>query len=234
MVARGWSPGERTRIGFYVIVGLALVLNPLAVQAFDLDEPRYEYVAYDAEPTADTIRFDSESGVIFTGGVSGIDCGFRWETWDCYLQEHVVRTGNVTVDTVEYDDRPPTRYVHFPTFYSDFEGGFYRRTIRSGNESTTVSYEPVDGERVAAAVSVALSDARPPVANAVRSGSAYGETEMERGLLVRDGDRYYYVIELGERDGPPGLIVLSLLAALLGLGFLTRGHRLWLARRDAE
>ena len=45
MVARGWSPSERTRIGSYLVVGLLLTLNPLFVGAFDIDGPRHGHWA---------------------------------------------------------------------------------------------------------------------------------------------------------------------------------------------
>lgn len=223
MVARGWSPGERTRIGFYLVVGLLLVLNPIAVGALDLGGPRHQYRAYEVTVESDRIEFADTDRTIFllVGGVEGIDCSLFTVSpdWQCTLEEHVVRTGNVSVDTTRYDSRPGDPFVRL-------DGGYYRRVVEQGNDTTTLAYEPVTAETVLESVSEDVGSTRDPVARAVRSGTARSIVELETGRLVGDGDRYYYVTRVGQTDGVPGGWGLSTLGALVGLVLLARGHRL--------
>jgi len=231
MVARGWSPGERTRIGFYLVVGLLLVLNPLAVQAFDLGGPRHQYRAYEVTVQSDRIDFEDpgEAGFLLVGGVEGIACSvFTVSTpWRCTLEAHVAGTGNVSLTATRYDSPPREPFVRL-------DGEYYRRVVEQRNDTTTLSYEPVTARTVLETVSEDVESARDPVARAVRSGTARSTVEMETGRLVRDGEQYYYVTRIGSTDGVPGRSGLSTIGALAGLALLARGHRLRIERRTDD
>ncbi|WP_335999321.1 hypothetical protein [Halorientalis halophila] len=226
MVARGWSPSERTRIGFYLAVGLLLVLNPFLVQAYDLGESRYEYQAYDVKLTENDFHFEDRSRVFLLSGVSGVDCDYWSEPWHCYLEERVA-PGDVTVDSIQYHQSPPSKYVHF-------DDGFYRRHVERDDESTTISYDPVTAEAVAANVSLDVESAPEPLAEAVRQGSATSLRRIEMGYLVRDGDRYYYAGRSGSTDGFTGRWALSFIGTLLGLAMLAEAGQLSFERQSRD
>ena len=231
MVARGWSPAERTRIGFYLVVGLLLVLNPIAVGTFDLGGPRHQYRAYEVTVQSDRIEFADTDRTIFllVGGVEGIDCSLFTvsPSWTCALEEHVARTRNVSVETTRYDSRPRDPFVRL-------DGGYYRRVVEQGNDTTRLTYAPVTAETVLETVSEAVGSTRDPIARAVRSGTARSTVELETGRLVGDGDRYYYVTRTGQTDGIPGRWGLSTLGTLVGLVLLARGHRLRIEREASD
>ena len=231
MVARGWSPSERTRTGFYLVVGLLLVLNPLAVQAFDLGGPRHQYRASEVTVQSDRISFADAGagGVSMVSGVDGIACStFTVSTpWRCTLEAHVAGTDNVTITATRYDSPPREPFVRL-------DGGYYRRVVEQHNDSTTLSYEPVSARTVLESVGDDVESARDPVARAVRSGTARSTLEIETGRLLRDGDQYYYVTRIGNTDGVPGRWGLSAMGALVGLALLARGHRLRIERRISD
>jgi hypothetical protein len=229
MVARGWSPSERTRIGFYLVVGLLLALAPVAVQALALDEPRHQYRASEVTVQSDRIDFadTGETGFMTVDGVDGIACsGFTVSTsWECVLEAHVTGAENGSVTTTRYDSPPRAPFVRL-------DGGYYRRVVERRNDTTTLTYDPVSARTVLESVSADLGSAREPVARAVRSGTARSTVKIETGRLVRDGDQYYYVSRVGETDGVPW--AGSALGALAGLALLARGHQLRIERRIGD
>jgi hypothetical protein len=228
MVARGWSPTERTRVGFYLVVGLLLTLNPVAVQAFDLGEPRHQYRAYEVTVGEGVVSIaeDESASVITVSGVRGVDCStFTLSaSWRCVLEEHVAGTGGVTVNTTGYDS-PRAPFVKL-------ESGYYRRTVRERDGATTVSLNPVSARTVVDTVGVDLDDASATIERAVRQGTTTSAVETETGQYVRDGEQYYYVSRIGESDGVPW--VPSALGATSGLALLARGHRLRIERRTDD
>jgi hypothetical protein len=229
MVARGWSPAERTRIGFYLVAGLLLALSPVAVQALALDEPRHQYRASEVTVQSDRIDFadTGETGFLTVDGVDGIGCsGFTVSTpWQCPLEAHVAAAENDSVTTTRYDPPPREPFVRL-------DSGYYRRVVEQRNDTTRLSYDPVSARTVLESVSEDVESARDPVARAVRSGTARSTVELETGRLVRDGDQYYYVSRVGETDGVPW--AGSALGALAGLALLARGHQLRIERRIGD
>ncbi|RXK49417.1 hypothetical protein [Halorientalis pallida] len=232
MVARGWSPAKRTRIGFYLVVGLSLVLNPLLVGAFDLGGPRHQYRSYEVSVVSfgDRVRVAAgeSHGVITVSGVRGVGCDEFTITpsWRCTFEEHVAEAGSLTVETTKYEG-PNDPFVHL-------QDGYFRRTFTEKNDTTTISLEPVDARTVIETVGDDLDETPAPLARAVRHGSARSTLEYETGRYVVDGDQYYYVSRDGQYDGLPGRWGLSALGALIGLALLARGHRLRIERHTRD
>ncbi|MFB6142305.1 MAG: hypothetical protein ABEJ30_03060 [Halorientalis sp.] len=225
MVARGWSPTQRQRIGFHLGVGLLLVFNPFLVQQFGLGGPTHAYAAVPAEPTGDRIdiqQFTADT-VPYGSEVHGVDCYLLDRPWTCTLETRALRNGSVTVGGVgSYDRRPRASFVRL-------DGAFYRRTVTGAEETVTVSYDRVSARELLATVSVGLEHTRPVYRRAVRDGRATAGREHDVSQFVRTPEGYYLVGPVGSWQGVPGRWTLSLVGSAVGLVALRRGHRQYLA-----
>lgn len=215
MFARGWSPSDRQRRAFSLVVGLLLVFN--LVQQFDLGGPRYEYTAVSVEPAGDALGFEDGTRTPYGTELRGVDCYLLDRPWTCHLEERAAVNGSVTVTTDRGYDRPRTEFVRL-------EGGFYRRTVEVEGTGR-VEYEPVDAQTMLSAVSVTRARAPGPFRRAVREGTAVSQHEYEAAQFVRDGSDYHLVGPVGSDRGLDGRWTFSFVGTVVGLFVLRRGYR---------
>lgn len=221
MVARGWSPSEEQRYGFYLVVGLLLVLNPFAVHWFGLGATTYEYAARPVELDGEELTYPDSDVFLDRSRVEGVDCYLLERPWTCYLEERVAENGSVTVDPERsYDRRPRDEFV----FLDD---GFYRRSVGDapGEDAVTVSYERVTDRTAVEAVADPVGRAPGPLARAARNGRATAREQVEAVYFVRTGGGYYLVGHAGTDRGVEGRWTFSLAGCLVGLLVLRRRHR---------
>lgn len=213
-----------------IALGVVLLVNPLYVGAFHLDEPnwyRYEAteVTYD-----DRLEFD-----VHADGVDDeIACVRDVHPGRACALEHAVygHGGNLTAP-IPWGDFIAT-YQPFGYRYAYLHGEFYAVEATERGDETVLSLNRTPADEAMADVATRIDRVAPPIRTAVRTGTVETHREIDGTTqLVRDGDSYYVVYRAAAQiEGPDTSesgrfleLVVSLLGIVLGLALVLRGQR---------
>lgn len=216
MLARGWTPSERTRTVFTVGLGLLLVFNPVYLVPLGVGGPAYSYEAVPVEMQGSSFSLEPD-GALTVGPIDGLDCHMFDGGRRCYFDQLLYEQGNQTVSERFHGD-----YAGSEDEYVVVDLKVYRRTHERVNDSAyTFGLVRVPAETALRDVSVPVEQAPAPIRTAVRTGDARTHTEFENQFVRANGD-YYLFTKQGESDATSGRWFLHAVGIAAGLGLLRR------------
>lgn len=189
------------RSALLLVVGVALLLNPVVVGVTDFGDPdQYRYEPHRVAAPNGTVDVPAEADVA-EPGVLCLDVPL---TRPCMFERAILERGGIV-----YEDGLPREFLTTDYGYvyhlTDGEGRFYRPvTTEAANGSVTYTHERVPNGEALDRVSTPLREASSGVRTAITSGSYVTSDRLpEAGTLVRTDDGYYVVsvAEMHETTG---------------------------------
>jgi hypothetical protein len=218
-----------------VAVGLALIANGVAFQAFDVGGERYRYDTLELTASEEFLRVGSDSPVdAVPDRLTGIDCVYDGTNERlCALEQHLVESaggdaGDPEPVRVEVASRPDPP-GDLPE-YALIEGQVYERRFDVSDATGTVGLEPVATDAAIADVAVPPASLSPAARRVVDSGPTTTDRPLAaHGRVVETGDGY--VVIVGDEDPVRGERPLrrgaaAVAQAVVGLLLVRRGCRL--------
>jgi len=216
MLARGWTPSERTSTVVTVGLGLLLVFNPVYLVPLGVGGPAYSYEAVPVETYDNWFSLEPD-GALTVGAIDGVDCYMFDGGRRCYFDQLLYEQGNQIVSERVYGGyaEPDDKYVVI-------NSTIYRRTHQRVNDSAiTFGLASVPAEIALRDVSVPVEQAPAPIRNAVETGDTTTHTEFENQFVRADGRYYLFTIQ-GESDATTGRWFLHAVGVATGLALLRR------------
>jgi hypothetical protein len=213
-----------------IAFGLFLLVNPLYIDAFHLDQPSwYRYEATEVSYGEDGLEFD-----IHADGIDDDVACLRENlpTRACALERAVYERGNLTVPVGW--GRLISLHGPYGYEYVYVNDSFYRAEAREVGGETILSLSHTPADVAMRDVATSMSAVSPEIRTAVQSGSVKLRRELDgANRLVRDGDTYYVVYRAAahvqNRSGiTKGRVLETALTGLgiaVGLGQVLRGQR---------
>lgn len=209
-----------------IIIGFALVLNPLVVGAYDIGDPdQYRYEPVEVEFYANgTYAYDSSS--IVHPLDSDVACFDVPPSRSCVLERAIHANGDIA-----FDGPPRTFMTHDYDYVYIWESGFFRPATTEG-ENGTVRYglESVPHEDALGDIATPLSRVSPDVRTAISQGKHVTSDELSGAHELVSTDEGYFVVtdavsvnRTSERTGT--VIALQWILGFTGAFLVLRGQR---------
>lgn len=209
-----------------IIVGFALVLNPLVVGAYDIGDPdRYRYEPSEVEFYTNGTYHISTTTDIADSDVACFD-GFL-QSRSCVLERAIHANDGIAFDG------PPTNFVsHDYAYVYIWESGFFKPTTTE-SENGTVRYElePVPQEEALDYVATPFSRASPGVRTAISQGKYVTSDELSGAQELVSTDEGYFVVSAvsysvhHQSERKETVVVLQWILGFVGAFLILRGQR---------
>lgn len=207
-----------------IIVGFALVLNPLVVSAYDIGDPdRYRY-----EPSE--VEFHT-NGTYHTSATtdnldSDVACFGVPQSRSCVLERAIHENGGIAFDG------PPKMFMsHDYAYVHIWESGFFQPATTEG-ENGTVRYglESVPQEAALDYIATPSSKVSPGVRTAITQGEYVTSDELSGAQELVSTDEDYFVVSAvssvdhtSERN--VAVVALQWVLGFIGAFLTLRGQR---------
>lgn len=215
---------SRYRGELAIIVGFALVLNPLIVSAYDIGDPdRYQY-----EPSE--IEFHT-NGTYHTSATtdnldSDVACFGIPQSRSCVLERAIHANGGLA-----FDGPPKTFMSHDYAYVHIWESGFFRpATTESENGTMRYGLEPVPQAEALDYIATPFSRVSPGIRTAISQGEYVTSDELSGAQEIVSTDEGYFVVSAVSSvqrtpERTVAVVALQWILGFFGAFFILRGQR---------
>ncbi|WP_018257733.1 hypothetical protein [Halomicrobium katesii] len=215
-----------------IIVGFALLLNPLVVSAYDIGDPdSYRYESSEVEVYANGTYHTSAT----TNHIdSDVACFGDMLSRSCVLERAIHENNGIT-----YDGSPRSFMSHDYAYVHIFGSGFFQPAT-TGSQNGTVRYglEPVPQDKALDRIATPLSETSPGVRTAISQGKYVTSDELSGAEELVSTDEGYFVVyaaassvdHTAERTA--AVVALQWILGFTGAFLILRGQRRRVERGD--